>query len=71
VLLGSHLSIRVPERALRVAFAIVLVLSGIKLVKAPAADTIVEVGVALGTLVFIAWGIRSLRARRLPAHDAA
>jgi uncharacterized protein len=71
VLIGSHLSIRVPERALRVAFAIVLVLSGIKLVKAPAADTIVEVGVALGTLVFIAWGIRSLRARRLPAHDAA
>jgi uncharacterized membrane protein YfcA len=71
VLVGSHLSIRVPDRALRTAFAVVLVLSGIKLVKVPAADTIVEVGLALGTVAFIAWGVRSLRARRLPAHDAA
>jgi uncharacterized membrane protein YfcA len=71
VLAGSHLSIRVPDRALRVAFAIVLVLSGIKLVKVPAADTIVEVGLGVGAVVFITWGLRSLRARRLPAHDAA
>src|SRR4029077_164243 len=41
VLVGSHLSIRVPERALRSVFALVLVLSGIKLVKTPAADTII------------------------------
>ena len=71
VLVGSHLSIRVPDRALRVGFAIVLVLSGVKLVKAPAADTIVEVGAALAALAFIGWGVRSLRTRRLPAHDAA
>jgi uncharacterized membrane protein YfcA len=71
VLAGSHLSIRVPDRALRVAFAIVLVLSGIKLVKVPAADTIVEVGLGVGAVLFITWGLRSLRARRLPAHDAA
>jgi uncharacterized membrane protein YfcA len=71
VLIGSHLSIRVPDRALRVAFAVVLVLSGIKLVKVPAADTIVEVGLGVGAVAFIAWGLRSLRARRLPAHDAA
>ena len=38
VLIGSHLSVRVPERALRIAFAFVLVLSGIKLVEAPAGD---------------------------------
>ena len=38
VLIGSHLSIRVPERALRIAFAFVLVLSGIKLVEVPARD---------------------------------
>jgi uncharacterized membrane protein YfcA len=71
VLIGSHLSIRVPDRALRVAFAIVLVLSGIKLVKTPAADTIIAVGLAVGAAVFVAWGLRSLRARRLPAHDPA
>ena len=33
VLLGSHLSIRVPERPLRIGFGIVLLLSGIKLVE--------------------------------------
>ena len=50
VLIGSHLSIRVPERALRTAFAFVLILSGIKLVEVPGATTIIEVGVALGAL---------------------
>ena len=38
VLLGSHLSIRVPERAIRTAFAFTLVLSGIKLVGVPGRD---------------------------------
>jgi uncharacterized membrane protein YfcA len=69
VLAGSHLSIRVPDRALRTAFAIVLVLSGVKLVKAPAADTIVAVGLALGAAAFVVWGVRSLRLRRVPAHN--
>jgi uncharacterized membrane protein YfcA len=70
VLIGSHLSIRVPERALRVAFAFVLVLSGTKLLNAPAADQIIEVGVALGALLFIAWGVRALRSRRITAEQA-
>src|SRR4051812_40814779 len=59
VLAGSHLSIRVPERALRVAFAFVLVLSGIKLVGVPAATLIIEIGVALGALSLLVWGARS------------
>jgi uncharacterized membrane protein YfcA len=71
VLIGSHLSIRVPERALRMAFAFVLLLSGIKLVKVPNANTIIEVGVALGVTVFCAWTVQLLRTRRIPAHDAA
>jgi uncharacterized membrane protein YfcA len=70
VLVGSHLSIRVPDRALRLAFAFILVLSGIKLVELPAATTIIEVGVGAGALVFLAWGAAELRARRLaPAAD--
>ena len=40
VLIGSHLSIRVPERALRIAFGFVLILSGIKIVKMPDSDPI-------------------------------
>jgi uncharacterized membrane protein YfcA len=71
VLVGSHLSIRVPERALRIAFAFVLVLSGIKLVGVPAATLIIEVGVALGGLALLVWGALALRQRRLPLQDAA
>jgi uncharacterized protein len=54
VLAGSHLSIRVPDRALRVAFAFILVLSGIKLVKVPAADTVILIGVVVGALALSA-----------------
>ncbi len=78
VLIGSHLSIRVPEQALRIAFAFVLLLSGIKLVEVPHGTTIVEVGVGLGGAVFIAWLVRQGRSlrrrrfeRRIPASDAA
>jgi uncharacterized membrane protein YfcA len=70
VLIGSHLSIRVPERALRMAFSLVLILSGIKLVELPAATTIIEVGVALGAIVFLVWSTRLLLARREPAPAA-
>jgi hypothetical protein len=57
-------------------FALVLVLSGIKLVKVPAADTIILVGVVVGALALAAWGISVLKARRqlarrIPAHDPA
>lgn len=73
VLLGSHLSIRVPERALRTAFAFVLVLSGIKLVEIPGATVIIEVGLVLGAAALVAWiafHVRRLRLRRLePAAD--
>jgi uncharacterized membrane protein YfcA len=69
VIVGSHLSIRVPDRALRVAFAFILVLSGIKLVKVPAADTIILVSLVAGALALTAWGVATLKTRRLPAHD--
>jgi hypothetical protein len=71
VLLGSHLSIRVPEQALRIAFAFVLVLSGVKLVELPAATTIIEVGGLLGVLVITGWSVREVRHRRLLAENAA
>jgi len=71
VLIGSQLSLRVPERALRVMFAFVLVLSGVKLVKVPAADTIIEVGAALGVAALIVWSTMALRQRRLLAQEPA
>jgi uncharacterized membrane protein YfcA len=71
VLIGSNLSIKVPERALRVAFAFVLVLSGVKLVKFPAATTVIEVGAGFAVVVFAVWSVVGLRNRRVPAADAA
>jgi uncharacterized membrane protein YfcA len=72
VLIGSNLSIKVPERALRVGFAFVLVLSGIKLVELPAATTIVEIGAGIAVLVFLIWSVRGLQARKsVAAADAA
>jgi uncharacterized membrane protein YfcA len=64
VLAGSHLSIRVPEQGLRVAFAFVLFLSGIKLAGVPAATTIIEIGVAVGVIVLVVWSAVELRSRR-------
>ena len=62
-----------PERALRVAFAFVLILSGIKLVEVPGATTIIEVGVVLGALALVTWlglQFRRVRLSRLePAPD--
>jgi len=69
VVVGSRLSIRVPDRLLRVAFAIVLFLAGIKIVEVPGADAIAVVGLALAVAGFGVWGI--LRAvRPAPAWDS-
>ena len=64
VLLGSQMSVKVPENALRIAFAFILVLSGIKLLEVPAATTIIEVGVGLGAVVLVVWLSRQLRQLR-------
>jgi len=71
VLIGSHLSVRVPERSLRIAFGFVLILSGIKLVGLPAVTLIIEISLALGMLALVTWLAVQFRQRRLPAHDAA
>jgi uncharacterized membrane protein YfcA len=63
VLIGSHYSIRVPERALRIGFAFVLILSGIKIVGVPAANTIIVIGLSVGLLGLVLWGSQQLRLR--------
>jgi uncharacterized membrane protein YfcA len=65
VLIGSSLSIKVPERALRVAFGTVLILSGIKLVGTPYANYIIAGGVVCMAIVLVAWLVRQVRIRRL------
>jgi uncharacterized membrane protein YfcA len=70
VLIGSHYSIRVPERALRMSFAIVLVLSGIKLLEIPFATLIIEISAAIAGLVLATVIGRALRTRYMaPATE--
>jgi uncharacterized membrane protein YfcA len=63
VLLGSHYSIRVPERGLRMAFAVVLVLSGIKLLEVPFATLIIEIVAGIAGLVVVTLIVRAARTR--------
>jgi len=65
VLLGSQLTVRLPERSLRVALATVLLLSGLKLVDVPGSSMLIPV-VLLGGLTLLAvMEFRRLGARRL------
>lgn len=70
VLLGSQMSIAVPERALRLGFAAVLLLSGVKLVGVPQANIVIAAALGIGALVLAAWALRLLLARRAAAAAA-
>jgi uncharacterized protein len=67
VLLGSRLTVRLPDTTLRVGLASVLLLSGIKLLDPPGSDALVVVMLTAG---FGALGVASLR-RRLSGRLAA
>src|SRR3954454_23057678 len=51
VLLGSQMSIKVPERGLRVCFGVVLVLSGIKIAGVPQANIVIAAGLGVFAVV--------------------
>jgi uncharacterized protein len=69
ILLGSQMSIRIPERSLRFAFAFVLVLSGIKIVGVPQASLIVVVALAVGAVALAVYSLRQLFARQIASPD--
>jgi uncharacterized membrane protein YfcA len=70
VLLGSQMSIRIPDRALRIAFSIVLVLSGIKLVGVPQSTLVIVTVLAVGACALAVYALRQLFARQpTPAAD--
>ena len=66
VLIGSQFTVRLPDRALRVALATVLTLSGIKLAEVPAANALMVVVLVLGVAVAL-----GLEAKRLNGRVAA
>ncbi len=69
ILLGSQMSIRIPERSLRFAFAFVLVLSGIKIVGVPQASLIVVIALAIGATALAVYSLRQLFARQIASAD--
>ncbi|MGH3018708.1 MAG: TSUP family transporter, partial [Gaiellaceae bacterium] len=65
VLIGSQVSVGLPERVLRLALAAALALSGLKLLDAPYANLIVVVTLAAGLAALAAWALlRLFRAAR-------
>jgi uncharacterized membrane protein YfcA len=58
VLIGSQVSVAVPERALRFALAGALILSGLKLLELPHGNMIITFALGAGFLVLAAWGVR-------------
>jgi uncharacterized protein len=64
VLIGSQVSVGLPERALRFALAAALGLSGLKLLAVPYADVIVVATLALGLATTVVWSLlRVFRSR--------
>ncbi len=71
VLLGANMSIRVADRALRLAFASILFLSGLKLVGIPYAAPVIAVCAGVAIAALAGWTVRRLVAGRRvsPAID--
>jgi uncharacterized membrane protein YfcA len=67
ILLGSQMSIQVPERALRISFSIILCLSGIKLLNAPYSSEIVVGALGVGAVILTIYSIRQVYFRRPPS----
>jgi uncharacterized membrane protein YfcA len=70
VLLTSQFTLKVPDRALRLGLATVLMLSGIKLIDFPGADWIIAAGAIAAGLAFALWGLSQRLGRRPPAETA-
>jgi uncharacterized protein len=72
VLVGSHFAVRLPEKGLRVGFATVLSMSGIKLLDVPYSAWIVSAGLGVG-LVALCWlafvELAARQARALPVAE--
>jgi uncharacterized membrane protein YfcA len=64
VLIGSNLSVRVADRPLRIAFATILFLSGVKLVEVPYATAIIVGSAVVAGFVLAPAGGRYAVARR-------
>jgi uncharacterized membrane protein YfcA len=65
VLIGSNLTVRLPERSLRVGLAATLLVSGLKLLDVPGSDQIVLAAVGAGAVALGVGAARTMSRRRL------
>jgi uncharacterized membrane protein YfcA len=63
ILIGSQMTVKLPERSLRVALATVLLGSGVRLLEVPAYDVWVPVILASGAVLAVAVEVRRLNGR--------
>jgi uncharacterized protein len=64
VLISSQFTLRVPDRALRLGLASVLMLSGVKLIDFAGADYVIASGAIIAGLAFGTWGFIARLGRR-------
>jgi uncharacterized membrane protein YfcA len=64
VLISSHFTLKVPDRALRLGLASVLMLSGVKLIDFAGADYVIAAGAVIAALAFAGWGFVARLGRR-------
>lgn len=57
VLIGSQVSVGVPERTLRFALAAALILSGLKLLEVPYSSVLIAVALSSGLVALAVWGL--------------
>ena len=69
VLVGSQISVGLPETVLRFSLAAVLALSGLKLLDVPYANELVIVSLGAGLAALVVWGIVLVLRRPTPAPD--
>jgi uncharacterized membrane protein YfcA len=63
ILLGSNVTVKLPERSLRVALATVLLASGVRLLETPSYDILVPVILGAGAIVAAAVELKRLNGR--------
>jgi hypothetical protein len=71
VLLGTNLTVKLPERTMRYAFATVLVLCGIKLLDPPGSDYVAVGGLVGGSVLLTVSAVRELSSRGRPRTSEA
>ena len=64
VLVGSQVSVNLPERVLRLGLALTLTLAGLKLAEVPGADYVILGVLTVCAILLVGAGARSLRAAR-------